>query len=69
MQRGIADVEIFVPSPLLETGMWFVDTPELGSVLPETRRRPNTGGCPVTTTMLLEQINARLAARIFRKSS
>jgi predicted GTPase len=30
--KGVAGVEIFVPSPLLETGMCFVDTPGLGSV-------------------------------------
>jgi predicted GTPase len=30
--KGIAGVEIFVPSPLLETGMCLVDTPGLGSV-------------------------------------
>jgi predicted GTPase len=30
--KGVAAVEIFVPSPLLETGMCLVDTPGLGSV-------------------------------------
>ena len=30
--KGVAGVEIFVPSPLLETGMCFVDTPGVGSV-------------------------------------
>jgi GTP-binding protein EngB required for normal cell division/uncharacterized coiled-coil protein SlyX len=30
--KGVASVEIFVPSPLLETGMCLVDTPGLGSV-------------------------------------
>ncbi len=30
--KGVAGVEIFVPSPLLETGMCLVDTPGLGSV-------------------------------------
>jgi len=30
--KGVAGVEIFVSSPLLETGMCFVDTPGLGSV-------------------------------------
>lgn len=30
--KGVVGVEIFVPSPLLETGMCFVDTPGLGSV-------------------------------------
>jgi GTP-binding protein EngB required for normal cell division len=30
--KGVAGVEIFVPSPLLETGMCFVDTPGIGSV-------------------------------------
>jgi GTP-binding protein EngB required for normal cell division len=30
--RSVAGVEIFVPSPLLETGMCLVDTPGLGSV-------------------------------------
>ena len=30
--KGVAAVEIFVPSPLLESGMCFVDTPGLGSV-------------------------------------
>ena len=32
MPKGVAGVEIFVPSPLLETGMCLVDTPGLGSV-------------------------------------
>lgn len=30
--KGVGGVEIFVPSPLLETGMCLVDTPGLGSV-------------------------------------
>jgi GTPase Era involved in 16S rRNA processing len=30
--KGVAGVEIYVPSPLLETGMCLVDTPGLGSV-------------------------------------
>ena len=30
--KGIRGVEVFVPSPLLSTGMCFVDTPGLGSV-------------------------------------
>jgi GTP-binding protein EngB required for normal cell division len=30
--KGVAALEIFVPSPLLATGMCFVDTPGLGSV-------------------------------------
>jgi predicted GTPase len=30
--KGVASVEIFVPSPLLATGMCLVDTPGLGSV-------------------------------------
>jgi predicted GTPase len=30
--KGVAGVEIFVPRPLLETGMCLVDTPGLGSV-------------------------------------
>lgn len=30
--KGVAGVEVFVPSPLLATGMCFVDTPGLGSV-------------------------------------
>jgi GTP-binding protein EngB required for normal cell division len=30
--KGVAGVEIFVPSPLLKTGMCFVDTPGIGSV-------------------------------------
>src|SRR5208283_1014707 len=30
--EGVAAVEVFVPSPLLATGMCFVDTPGLGSV-------------------------------------
>jgi GTPase SAR1 family protein len=30
--KGVLGVEIFVPSPLLETGMCLVDTPGLGSV-------------------------------------
>jgi GTP-binding protein EngB required for normal cell division len=30
--KGVVGVEIFVPSPLLETGMCLVDTPGLGSV-------------------------------------
>jgi putative protein kinase ArgK-like GTPase of G3E family len=33
--KGVAGVEIFVPSPLLETGMCLVDTPGLGSVFAE----------------------------------
>ncbi|HEV2297636.1 MAG TPA: dynamin family protein [Candidatus Acidoferrales bacterium] len=33
--KGVAGVEIFVPSPLLETGMCLVDTPGLGSVFVE----------------------------------
>lgn len=32
--KGIAGVEVFVPSPLLRTGMCLVDTPGLGSVFP-----------------------------------
>jgi predicted GTPase len=30
--KGVAALEVFVPSPLLETGMCLVDTPGLGSV-------------------------------------
>jgi putative protein kinase ArgK-like GTPase of G3E family len=30
--KGVAGVEVFVPSPLLETGMCLVDTPGIGSV-------------------------------------
>ncbi|HZO80353.1 MAG TPA: dynamin family protein [Candidatus Binataceae bacterium] len=30
--KGVAAVEVFVPSPLLATGMCFVDTPGIGSV-------------------------------------
>src|ERR1700691_6333068 len=30
--KGVSGVEIFVPSPLLDTGMCLVDTPGLGSV-------------------------------------
>jgi hypothetical protein len=30
--KGVAGLEIFIPSPLLETGMCLVDTPGLGSV-------------------------------------
>jgi GTPase SAR1 family protein len=30
--RGVAGVEVFVPSPLLESGMCLVDTPGIGSV-------------------------------------
>ncbi len=30
--KGVAGVEVFVPSPLLASGMCFVDTPGLGSV-------------------------------------
>jgi GTP-binding protein EngB required for normal cell division len=33
--KSVAGVEIFVPSPLLKTGMCFVDTPGLGSVFAE----------------------------------
>jgi GTP-binding protein EngB required for normal cell division len=33
--KSVAGVEIFVPSPLLKTGMCFVDTPGLGSVFVE----------------------------------
>jgi putative protein kinase ArgK-like GTPase of G3E family len=32
--KGVAGVEVFVPSPLLETGMCLVDTPGIGSVFP-----------------------------------
>ena len=31
-EKGVAGVEVFVPSPLLATGMCLVDTPGLGSV-------------------------------------
>jgi len=31
-QKGVAGVEVFVPAPLLATGMCLVDTPGLGSV-------------------------------------
>jgi len=31
-QKGVAGAEVFVPSPLLSTGMCLVDTPGLGSV-------------------------------------
>ncbi len=31
-KKGVAGVEVFVPSPLLASGMCFVDTPGLGSV-------------------------------------
>jgi len=31
-QKGVEGAEVFVPSPLLSTGMCFVDTPGLGSV-------------------------------------
>jgi hypothetical protein len=31
-QKGVEGVEVFVPSPMLSTGMCFVDTPGLGSV-------------------------------------
>jgi len=30
--KGVAGVEVFIPSPLLETGMCLVDTPGIGSV-------------------------------------
>jgi predicted GTPase len=33
--KGVAGVEIFVPSTLLKTGMCFVDTPGIGSVFAE----------------------------------
>ncbi len=33
-EKGVAAVEVFVPSVLLESGMCLVDTPGLGSVLP-----------------------------------
>ncbi len=32
--KGVTGVEIFVPSPLLQSGMCLVDTPGLGSVFP-----------------------------------
>jgi GTP-binding protein EngB required for normal cell division len=32
--KGITGVEVFVPAPLLTSGMCFVDTPGLGSVFP-----------------------------------
>jgi hypothetical protein len=31
-QKGVDGAEVFIPSPLLSTGMCFVDTPGLGSV-------------------------------------
>jgi ribosome biogenesis GTPase A len=39
--KGVAGVEIFVPSPLLETGMCLVDTPGLGSVFAENTAATN----------------------------
>ena len=32
-EKGVAAVEVFVPSPLLDTGMCLVDTPGIGSVI------------------------------------
>jgi predicted GTPase len=49
--RGIAAVEVFVPSPLLAEGMCFVDTPGLGSVF-----QANTQA----TLAFLPQIDAAL---------
>jgi hypothetical protein len=37
-RRGVAGVEVFVPSPLLATGMCLVDTPGLGSVIEANTR-------------------------------
>lgn len=35
-EKGVTGVEVFVPSPLLESGMCLVDTPGLGSVFSAT---------------------------------
>lgn len=37
-RKGVAGVEVFVPSPLLATGMCLVDTPGLGSIVEANTR-------------------------------
>jgi len=49
--KGIAGAEVFVPSPLLASGMCFVDTPGLGSVF---------SGNTATTQAFIPHIDAAL---------
>ena len=49
--KGVAGVEVFVPSPMLSTGMCFVDTPGLGSVFT---------GNTATTQAFIPHIDAAL---------
>jgi predicted GTPase len=49
--KGVEGAEVFVPSPLLHSGMCFVDTPGLGSVF---------GGNTLTTHAFLPHIDAAL---------
>lgn len=50
--KGVEGVEVFVPSPLLATGMCFVDTPGLGSIF---------AGNTAATHALAPHIDAALA--------
>jgi hypothetical protein len=50
--KGVEGVEVFVPSPLLATGMCFVDTPGLGSIF---------AGNTAATQALVPHIDAALA--------
>ena len=50
-QRGVAALEVFVPSPLLRDGMCFVDTPGIGSVF---------SGNTATTHAFLPHIDAAI---------
>jgi Dynamin family len=50
-KKGLAGAEVFVPSPLLSSGMCFVDTPGLGSVF---------AGNTATTQALIPHIDAAL---------
>ncbi len=50
-KKGVDGAEAFVPSPLLATGMCFVDTPGLGSVF---------GGNTATTQAFIPHIDAAL---------
>jgi ribosome biogenesis GTPase A len=38
--KGVAAIEVFLPSPLLSTGMCLVDTPRLGSVFAANAAAP-----------------------------
>jgi GTP-binding protein EngB required for normal cell division len=50
-KKGLAGAEVFVPSPLLSSGMCFVDTPGLGSVF---------AGNTATTQAFIPHIDAAL---------